>query len=267
MSSVSALPLNTSSNTSVRERVTPQEWDVRVKLAAAYRLAAQLRFTDHIYTHFSARVPGPEEHFLINAFGLLFDEISASNLVKVDIDGTIVDDPTGLGINYAGYVIHSAIHGARPDLQAVLHTHTRDGIAVSAQKDGLLPISQHAIGFSGRVAYHGYEGVALDLDERVRLVADLGDKSVMILRNHGLLTGGISVEHAFQQLHGLERACTIQVAAQAAGNAELVYPPAAVIAKVEQQAKAHASGDGPGVARHWNALIRQLERTDTDYKL
>ncbi|WAH55699.1 class II aldolase/adducin family protein [Pseudomonas silvicola] len=266
MSSVTSLPLHTQTS-SVRDRVSPEEWEVRVKLAAAYRLAALHRWTDHIYTHFSARVPGPDEHFLINAFGLLFDEINASNLVKVDLDGTIVDDPTGLGINYAGYVIHSAIHGARPDLKAVLHTHTRDGIAVSAQKDGLLPISQHSIGFSGRVAYHGYEGVALDLDERERLVADLGDKSVMILRNHGLLTGGVSVEHAFQQLHGLERACAIQVAAQGAGNAELVFPPREVVEKVERQAKAFAAGDGPGVARHWNALIRQLERTDTDYKL
>ncbi len=265
MSSVTSLPLQPVS-TNVRDRVSPEEWEVRVKLAAAYRLAALHRWTDHIYTHFSARVPGPHEHFLINAFGLLFDEINASNLVKVDLDGTIVDDPTGLGINYAGYVIHSAIHGARPDLQAVLHTHTRDGIAVSAQKDGLLPISQHSIAFSGRVAYHGYEGIALDLDERVRLVADLGDKSVMILRNHGLLTGGVSVEHAFQQLHGLERACAIQVAAQAAGNVELVFPPREVVEKVEEQAKGHSAGDGPGVARHWNALIRQLERTDTDYK-
>lgn len=263
MSSVTQI---SSVSNHVRQRVTPEEWDVRVKLAAAYRLAAVYKWTDHIYTHFSARVPGPHEHFLINAFGLLFDEISASNLVKVDLDGTIVDDPTGLGINYAGYVIHSAIHGARHDLHAVLHTHTRDGIAVSAQKDGLLPISQHSIGFSGRVAYHGYEGVALDLDERERLVADLGDKSVMILRNHGLLTAGVSVEHAFQQLQQLERACNIQVAAQAAGNAELIFPPAEVVAKVEQQAKAFASGEGPGVARHWNALIRQLERNDTDYK-
>ncbi|EIK95449.1 aldolase II superfamily protein [Pseudomonas sp. M47T1] len=265
MSSVTSLTLH-NTPTNVRDRVSPEEWEVRVKLAAAYRLAALHRWTDHIYTHFSARVPGPQEHFLINAFGLLFDEINASNLVKVDLDGTIVDDPTGLGINYAGYVIHSAIHGARPDLHAVLHTHTRDGIAVSAQKDGLLPISQHSIAFSGRVAYHGYEGIALDLDERERLVADLGDKSVMILRNHGLLTGGVSVEHAFQQLHGLEGACAIQVAAQAAGNVELVFPPREVVEKVEQQAKGHSSGDGPGVARHWNALIRQLERTDVDYK-
>lgn len=263
MSSVTSI---SSVSTNVRQRVTSEEWEVRVKLAAAYRLAALYKWTDHIYTHFSARVPGPDEHFLINAFGLLFDEISASNLVKVDLDGTIVDDPTGLGINYAGYVIHSAIHGARHDLQAVLHTHTRDGIAVSAQKDGLLPISQHSIGFSGRVAYHGYEGVALDLDERERLVADLGDKSVMILRNHGLLTAGVSVEHAFQQLQQLERACNIQVAAQAAGNAQLIFPPREVVEKVEQQAKVFASGEGSGVARHWNALIRQLERSDTDYK-
>ncbi len=263
MSSVTSI---SSVSTNVRQRVTSEEWEVRVKLAAAYRLAALYKWTDHIYTHFSARVPGPDEHFLINAFGLLFDEISASNLVKVDLDGTIVDDPTGLGINYAGYVIHSAIHGARHDLQAVLHTHTRDGIAVSAQKDGLLPISQHSIGFSGRVAYHGYEGVALDLDERERLVADLGDKSVMILRNHGLLTAGVSVEHAFQQLQQLERACNIQVAAQAAGNAQLIFPPREVVEKVEQQAKVFASGEGPRVARHWNALIRQLERSDTDYK-
>jgi ribulose-5-phosphate 4-epimerase/fuculose-1-phosphate aldolase len=263
MSSISPVS-NASKN--VRQRVTPQEWDVRVKLAAAYRLAARFNWTDHIYTHFSARVPGPEEHFLINAYGLLFDEITASNLVKVDIDGTLIDDPTGLGINYAGYVIHSAIHGARPDLQAVLHTHTRDGIAVSAQRGGLLPISQHAIGFSGRVAYHGYEGVALDLDERERLVADLGDKSVLILRNHGLLTAGVSVEHAFQQLHWLERACSIQIAAQAGGNAELIFPATEVVTKVEQQTKAFGDGNGPGVALHWDALIRQLERTDMAYK-
>lgn len=266
MSNVSALNLP-ANDSNVRARVSPEEWDVRVKLAAAYRVAAQKRWTDHIYTHFSARVPGPHEHFLINAFGLLFDEISASNLVKVDIDGTLVDDPTGLGINHAGYVIHSAIHAARPDLQAVLHTHTRDGIAVSAQKGGLLPISQHSLGFSGRIAYHGYEGVAVDLDERERLVADLGDKSVLILRNHGLLTAGVSVEHAFHQLHFLEYACNIQIAAQAAGNAELIFPPAEVVAKVESQAKVFKDGNSPGVARHWNALIRQLERTDTEYKL
>jgi ribulose-5-phosphate 4-epimerase/fuculose-1-phosphate aldolase len=149
---------------------------------------------------------------------------------------------------------------------AVLHTHTRDGIAVSAQQGGLLPISQHSLGFSGRVAYHGYEGVALDLDERERLVADLGEKSVMILRNHGLLTAGVSVEHAFQQLHKLEYACNIQIAAQSAGNVELIFPPAEVIAKVEEQAKVFSNGTGPGVQRHWNALIRELDRHGTDYQ-
>lgn len=165
---MTALSVVIAQENTVRQRVSAEEWEVRVKLAAAYRLAALFRWTDHIYTHFSARVPGPDEHFLINAFGLLFDEITASNLVKVDVDGTIIDDPLGLGINQAGYVIHSAIHRARQDLKAVLHTHTRDGAAVSAQRDGLLPISQHALAYYSRVAYHDYEGVALDLDEQQR---------------------------------------------------------------------------------------------------
>ncbi len=154
---MTALSVVIAQENTVRQRVSAEEWEVRVKLAAAYRLAALFRWTDHIYTHFSARVPGPDEHFLINAFGLLFDEITASNLVKVDVDGTIIDDPLGLGINQAGYVIHSAIHRARHDLKAVLHTHTRDGAAVSAQRDGLLPISQHALAYYSRVAYHDYE--------------------------------------------------------------------------------------------------------------
>lgn len=249
-----------------RARFGAEEWEVRIKLAAAYRLAAQLRWTDHIYTHFSARVPGPQEHFLINAFGLLFDEVSASNLVKVDVDGTIIDDPLGLGINQAGYVIHSAIHRARPDLKAVLHTHTRDGAAVSAQRDGLLPISQHALAYYSRVAYHDYEGVALDLDEQARLVANLGDSNILILRNHGLLTGGISVEHAFRELHGLERACAIQIAAQAGGNEHLQHASPAAIAKVHEQSKRFSDGLGEGIQRHWSALIRQLERDGLGYQ-
>ncbi|MBF8780248.1 class II aldolase/adducin family protein [Pseudomonas fulva] len=263
---MSTLPVVSSSEASVRQRVGPEEWEVRVKLAAAYRLAALLRWTDHVYTHFSARVPGPDEHFLINAFGLLFDEITASNLVKVDVDGTIVDDPLGLGINQAGYVIHSAIHRARPDLKAILHTHTRDGAAVSAQRDGLLPISQHALGFYSRVTYHEYEGVALDLDEQARLVANLGDSNILILRNHGLLTGGISVEHAFRELHGLERACNIQIAAQAGGNDQLRYASPRAIAKVHEQSRRFSDGHGEGVKRHWDALIRQLDRDGQDYK-
>lgn len=252
---------------STRQRVSAEEWEVRVKLAAAYQLAALLRWTDHIYTHFSARVPGPDEHFLINGFGLLFDEITASNLVKVDVNGTLVDDPLGLGINQAGYVIHSAIHRARPDLKAVLHTHTRDGAAVSAQRGGLLPLSQHALAFYSRVKYHDYEGVALDLDEQQRLLADLGDSNIFILRNHGLLTAGVSVEHAFRELHGLERACNIQIAAQAGGNADLLHAPAAAIEKVRQQSEQFSDGHGPGVHLHWDALIRQLERAvGQDYK-
>ena len=262
MPALSALP---STPPSLRERVSAEEWEVRVKLAAAYRLAALFRWTDHIYTHFSARVPGPDEHFLINAFGLMFDEITASNLVKVDVDGTVIDDPLGLGINQAGYVIHSAIHRARPDLQAVLHTHTRDGAALSAQREGLLPISQHALAYYSRVVYHAYEGVALDLDEQQRLVANLGQSNILILRNHGLLTAGISVEHAFRELHGLERACNIQVAAQAGGNDGLLHASPAAIAKVHEQSKRFSDGLGEGIQRHWDALVRQLERGGREY--
>ena len=245
---------------------TSAEWDVRIKLAAAYRLAALFRWTDHIYTHFSARVPGPDEHFLINAYGLLFDEITASNLVTVAVDGTVIDDPTGLGINQAGYVIHSAIHRARPDLHAVLHTHTRDGSAVAAQRDGLLPISQHALAYYSRIAYHGYEGIALDMDEQQRLVANLGSGNLLILRNHGLLTAGVSVEHAFRELHGLERACSLQIAAQAGGQAQLLHAPQAAIDKVHAQSRQLADGHGEGVQRHWAALIRQLDRVSRDYQ-
>jgi len=262
MPALSALP---STPPSLRERVSAEEWEVRVKLAAAYRLAALFRWTDHIYTHFSARVPGPDEHFLINAFGLMFDEITASNLVKVDVDGTVIDDPLGLGINQAGYVIHSAIHRARPDLQAVLHTHTRDGAALSAQREGLLPISQHALAYYSRVVYHAYEGVALDLDEQQRLVANLGQSNILILRNHGLLSAGISVEHAFRELHGLERACNIQVAAQAGGNDGLLHASPAAIAKVHEQSKRFSDGLGEGIQRHWDALVRQLERGGREY--
>ncbi len=260
---MSIAPLLTNTT---RQQVSAEEWEVRVKLAAAYRLAALFRWTDHIYTHFSARVPGKEEHFLINPFGLLFDEITASNLVKVDIDGDIIHDPLGLKINQAGYVIHSAIHRARPDLKAVLHTHTRDGAAVSAQRGGLLPLSQHALGYYSRLAYHDYEGVALDLDEQERLVTNLGDKNILILRNHGLLTGGVSVEHAFRELHGLERACNIQIAAQAGGNADLLHAPLAAIEKVKHQTAVFSDGNSPGIKLHWDALIRQLHRNGDDYQ-
>src|SRR3982751_5383087 len=202
---------------SVKDRVSAEEWEARVNLAACYRLAAHFRMTDLIYTHISARVPGPEHHFLINAFGLLWDEISASTLVKVTLDGEIVDDPTGNGSNRAGYVIHSAVHRARPEGQCVMHTHTAAGIAVSAQEDGLLPLSQHAMRFTNSIAYHDYEGLALELDEQARLTRDLGTHKAMILRNHGLLSCGESVAEAFDLMYYLERACQSQINAMAGG--------------------------------------------------
>ncbi|EHP40204.1 aldolase II superfamily protein [Cupriavidus basilensis OR16] len=247
----------------VQAKVSPTEWAVRVELAAAYRLAAQFRWTDHIYTHFSARVPGSDEHFLINAYGLTFEEITASNLVKVDIDGEILRDDTGLGINPAGYVIHSAIHAARHDVGCVLHTHTAAGIGVSAQRDGLLMISQHAMRFFERVAYHDYEGIAIDLDERSRLVADLGERDIFILRNHGLLTCAPTIAQAFQELHMLERACVAQLAAQS-GGAPLVIAPDAVARKVAELVVSNAGG--PVTRKHWAALLRQLDRSDPSYR-
>jgi len=171
--------------------------------------------TDLIYTHISARVPGPEAHFLINAYGLLFDEIKASSLVKVTLDGDVIEDPTGLGINPAGFVIHGAVHRARHDVACVMHTHTTAGLAVAAQRQGLLPLTQHAMRFTDAIGYHDYEGIALELDEQRRLVADLGKHNAMILRNHGLLVCGPTVHDAFDLMAHLERACQAQVAALA----------------------------------------------------
>ena len=247
---------------SVRDRVSAGEWETRVDLAACYRLAAHFRMTDLIYTHISARVPGPEHHFLINAFGLLWDEISASTLVKVTLDGEVVDDPTGNGINRAGYVIHSAVHRARPDLMCVMHTHTAAGIAVSAQDAGLLPLSQHAMRFTDSIGYHDYEGLALELDEQARLTRDLGAHKVMILRNHGLLACGESVAEAFDLMYYLERACQSQINAMA-GGAKLRVPPAAVAEKTAAQFKKL-----PYKAKktEWKALTRMLDKTDPSYK-
>ncbi|MFG1480022.1 class II aldolase/adducin family protein [Xanthobacter sp. V4C-4] len=247
----------------VRDQVSAEEWQTRQELAACYRLAALWGWTDHIYTHFSARVPGRDEHFLINAFGLTFGEVTASNLVKVDLAGTVLLDATGRGHNQAGYVIHSAIHGARPDIKAVLHTHTTTGAAVSAQRDGLLMISQHAARYYQRVAYHDYEGFALNLDEQARLVRDLGDKRVLVLRNHGLLTAGRSVGEALQELYFLERACAIQVAALA-GGVPLVVPAEAALVQAAQTYE-RASG-GSYTTRNWEAFVRELDARDTSYR-
>ena len=246
------------------------EQQLREELAACYRLIAHFRMTDLIFTHISVRLPGPEHHFLINPYGLMFDEITASNLVKIDLHGRAVE-PSPYPVNPAGFVIHSAIHGAREDARCVLHTHTKAGCAVAALECGLLPVNQISMEFYGRVAYHDYEGIALDLDEQQRLVHDLGDKSVLMLRNHGLLTVGESVSQAFLRMYYLEKACEIQLAAQAAGT--LVLPPAAVCEHTERQfnepGRPLAEGelsDPDGMALAWAALLRLLDRVSPGYR-
>jgi ribulose-5-phosphate 4-epimerase/fuculose-1-phosphate aldolase len=249
-----------------------EEWRLRRELAACYRLIAHFRMTDLIFTHISVRIPGLEHHFLINPYGLFFDEITASNLVKIDLDGNAVE-PSPYPVNPAGFVIHSAIHGARDDAHCVLHTHTRAGCAVAAQQDGLLPLNQISLEFYDNTAYHDYEGIALDLDERERLVADLGMKPVMILRNHGLLTVGRDAQQAFLRMYYLEKACEIQLAAQAGGTA-LVLPPKAVCEHTERQFNApaikptnkDALSDPDGYDLSWTALLRLLDRIDPSYK-
>ncbi len=257
-----SLQVRTIPAPSVENRVSAEEWETRVNLAACYRLASHFRMTDLIYTHISARVPGPDHHFLINAFGLLWDEITASTLVKVTLDGDIVDDPTGNGINRAGYVIHSAVHRARADVECVMHTHTQAGIAVSAQDQGLLPISQHAMRFTGAIGYHDYEGLALDLDEQARLVGDLGERKAMILRNHGLLTCAESIAEAFDLMYYLERACQTQIGAMA-GGAKLRMPPPGVAEKTAGQFKALPYKQKK---TEWKAHLRMLDKVDASYR-
>jgi ribulose-5-phosphate 4-epimerase/fuculose-1-phosphate aldolase len=256
--------LRTAGSPSVRERVSKEEWDMRCDLAAAYRLAAMYKWTDLIYTHFSARVPSTE-HLLINPYGLMFDEITASSLVKIDADGNVVDDPSGLGINHAGFVIHGCVHDARPEVNCVIHTHTRAGVAVAAQSCGLLPISQHALRVYGMLSYHDYEGIALDLDERTRLARDLGATSrAMIMRNHGLLTLGESVAEAFHLMYYLDCACQIQIDALAGGRAEL-----ATISESTAR-KGFLQFQGPGgseVDKEWPALLRMLDRRGEVYRV
>ncbi|MEO8675537.1 MAG: class II aldolase/adducin family protein [Casimicrobiaceae bacterium] len=245
-----------------KRKVNAAEWHARVELAACYRLVAHFRMTDLIYTHISARVPGRVPRFLINPYGFMFEEITASSLVTVTLEGRIVDDPTGLGMNPAGFVIHSAIHAARHDIGCVIHTHTAAGLAVAAQKRGLLPLSQHAMRFTGCLAYHDYEGVALDLPEQRRLVRDLGPHKAMILRNHGLLACGATVAEAFDRIYYLERACQAQVGALA-GGVRLSIPKAAVARKVARQF-ARPGRTAPGNA--WSALLRLVDRLDPSYK-
>jgi ribulose-5-phosphate 4-epimerase/fuculose-1-phosphate aldolase len=241
---------------------SPEEWAIRVDLAAAYRLVAHFHWDDLVFTHITARVPGPGHHFLINPYGMLFDEITASSLVKIDMDGNKVED-SPWPINPAGFTIHSAIHAARPDVECVLHTHTLNGVAVSAQKNGVLPISQQSIFVLSSLAYHDYEGVALREDEKPRLVADLGDKRALMLRNHGLLTVGRSVAEAFQAMYTFEATCNIQVRAQAGGG-ELITIPQNIIDTAQAQARAVTNALGAQLL--WPGLLRRLDRIDPSYR-
>ena len=236
---------------------------MRVDLAAAYQLAAIFRWTDLIYTHFSARVPGTED-FLINPYGMMFDEITASNLVKIDLDGKVQDDPLGMGVNEAGFVIHSCMHAARPEINCVIHTHTRAAVAVSAMKCGLLPISQHAMRVQAEITYHDYEGVALYDEEKERMARDLGKQSkAMILRNHGVLALGETVREAFEIMYYLDCACQIQVDACAGGmhNVQLMSEQAA-----KQSTASLQRPNRPAQHKDWPALLRLLDRKGIRYK-
>ena len=246
----------------VRDVVSTEEWQARVDLAAAYRLAALYGWDDLIFTHISARVPGPEHHFLINPYGLMFDEITASSLVKVGLDGKKVMD-SSYEVNPAGFTIHSAIHAAREDAQCVMHLHTRHGVAISAKKHGLLPISQQSLFALASIAYHDYEGLALNEDEKPRLVADLGDKNNLILRNHGLLTVGANAAEAFLAMYNLERSCEVQLMAET-GGAELVEIAKPILDGITAQVKVVTKGLGADLV--WPGLLRKLDKVDPSYR-
>ena len=246
----------------IKDSVSTEEWQTRVDLAALYRLVALYGWDDLVFTHISARVPGEDNHFLLNPYGLLFEEIKASDLVKIDLDGNIVSE-TEYFVNAAGFTIHSAVHVNGQHNHAVIHTHSNDGVAVSAQEHGLLPISQTAMVIRYECAYHDYEGIALNHDERERLLNDLGDKHCMILRNHGLLATGATCADAWLRLFFLERACTMQIKALSGGS-KLNMVPDDVIELVTDQGQM-ASEQGIGNLA-WPALIRKLDKIDISYK-
>jgi len=249
---------------SLRDKVSPEEWAVRVDLAACYRLVAHYGWEDLVFTHITARVPSTEDQFLINPYGMFFDEITASSLVKIDVHGnTIQDSP--YPVNPAGFVIHSAIHAARHDAKCVLHTHTLSGVAVSAQRAGLLPISQHSISVLASLGYHDFEGPALRDDEKPRLVADLGDRTSLILRNHGLLTVGETVADAFVAMYYLETSCAIQVRAQSGGG-ELIPVPKDIIETTYAQVMTAGRSRGSRSMLVWPGLLRRLDRRDPSYR-
>jgi len=251
-----------ASQVSVKDQVSAEEWQLRINLAACYRLVAMFGWDDLIFTHISARVPGPEDHFLINAYGLMFEEMTASSMVKVDLDGKVVLE-TPHFVNPAGFTIHSAIHAAREDAGCVLHTHTRAGVAVSAQAGGLMPLSQISLLPYSSLAYHDYEGIALNEDEKPRLVADMGNKNFLILRNHGLLTAASTIPDAFLYMYALETACQIQLAALS-GGVELVQVNGAIVDGIQAQVETVLKGFGGELA--WPGLLRKLDRRDSSYR-
>jgi len=247
---------------SLKEVVSAEEWQLRVDLAACYRLVALYGWSDLVFTHISARIPGPGHQFLINPYGLMFDEITASSLVKVDQQcNKLIESP--FPVNPAGFVIHSAIHDARPDVGCVLHTHSRAGVAVSAQKCGVLPISQQSTFVLASLGYHAYEGIAVRDDEKARLQADLAGNKYLMLRNHGLLTVGATVPDAFLAMYTFENTCRIQIDAQAGG--ELVFFDPQIMEGLAQARQTATLGQGPHIA--WPALIRKLDRIDPSYQL
>jgi ribulose-5-phosphate 4-epimerase/fuculose-1-phosphate aldolase len=247
---------------SMQQRVSPEEWQTRVDLAACYRLVADFGWSDLVFTHITARVPGTEDQFLINPYGMMFDEITASSLVKIDLSGNKIEE-SPFPVNPAGFTIHSAIHAVRHDAQCVLHVHSLNGVAVSAQKEGVLPLSQQSIFILASLAYHGYEGVALNEEEKPRLVADLGNKNYLMLRNHGLLTVGKTIADAFQAMYFFEAACTIQIRAQSGGG-ELIHIPQQIIDGAIAQARAATKSLGGMLA--WPGLLRRLDRKDSSFR-
>ena len=254
-------PLSSVEIPSLEGKVSEEEWKIRVDLAAAYRLVAYHGWDDLIFTHLSARLPGPEHHFLLNPYNLMFEEVTASSLVKVDMEGNPVD-PTPFITNPAGFTIHSALHMALPDAHAVIHLHTPHGQAVSAHSEGLLPLTQTAMLIRDDVAYHDYEGVAVDLDERERLVANIGHKSAMLLRNHGTLAIGETVGEAFLKIYFLERACEAQILALSAGDS-LNNPPQGAPEVTAQQGKMGLKLAARALA--WPALLRKAYRLDPGF--
>ncbi len=246
----------------IQDQVSAEEWAIRQDLAALYRLVAMHGWDDLVFTHITARVPGPEHHFLINPYGILFESVTASSLIKVDLDGNkIIDTP--YPFNPAGYTIHSAVHEVREDAKCVMHLHTKAGVAVSAQKNGLLPISQQASVILGSISYHDYEGIALNPDEKTRLQRDLGDTMAMILRNHGTLVAAPSIADAWLYMYILETACQIQIAAQAGGSELILLDEAIIRLNVENTAEATA---GQGAQLAWAAMIDKVERLDRSYR-